>query len=126
MNKIEATQIVTRVKRKITSTKDLQVIERALLLLVAVEKAILAPALIDREEVQKEDLAVIGDLVGIRLLKARKDKKLSQEDLEKKSKVSQSTISKIEKGLRMISVDEAKKIAKALSVSPQFLIAGEE
>lgn len=117
MNQIEATQIVTRVKSNSTSSNDLKVIKKALLLLAAVES-------IDGERVQREDLKVIGNSVGLRLQKARKDKEITQELLEKKSKISQSAISKIEKGLKMISVDEAKKIAKALGVTPQFLIAG--
>ncbi|MEK6628701.1 MAG: helix-turn-helix transcriptional regulator [Bdellovibrionota bacterium] len=127
MNQIEATEIVTRVKSKNTSTKDVQVITKALLLLVAVESVEnvdLTSDLIDGEKVQQEDLKAIGKSVGLRLLKARKDKKMSQESLEKKSKISQSTISKIEKGIKMISVDEAKRIAKALDITPQFLIAG--
>lgn len=129
MNQIEATEIVTRVKTKSSSTRDVQVITKALLLLVAVESvenSELTSDLIDGEMVQQEDLKAIGKTVGLRLKKTRTDKKMSQESLEKKSKISQSTISKIEKGLRMISVGEAKKIGKALNVSPQFLIAGEE
>lgn len=117
MNQIEASQIVTRVKSKSTSNKDVKVIEKALLLLVAVES-------FDGEKVQQEDLKAMGNTVGLRLQKARKNKKVTQEALEKISKISQSTISKIEKGLKMISVGEAKKIAKALGVTPQFLIAG--
>lgn len=124
MNQVFATEIVTRIKNNTVSKKDIIVIEHALRLLEAVENVKESQNLIDGELVQKEDLDVLGADLGRRLLQARKAKKLTQESLEKKSKVSQSTISKIEKGSRMISIGEAKSLAKVLGVTPEFLIAG--
>ncbi|OGN64040.1 MAG: hypothetical protein A3E80_03330 [Chlamydiae bacterium RIFCSPHIGHO2_12_FULL_49_9] len=45
---------------------------------------------------------------------------LTQEDLAKKMKLSRSSISKIETGKKLISPEEAKKLAKALKTKPRM------
>lgn len=117
---IEITKITNKIKSIVSPSELAQVKQGLRLLKVARE------TLIDGDAVHEEDLKKIGEGVGMRLKKAREGKSLSQETLEKISKVSQSTISKIEGGYRMISTNEAKSLAKALEVMPQFLIAGEK
>lgn len=119
MERIEITNIIERVKSGSASEADLGNIHKGLKLLKVAKET-----LIDGDEVHAKDLEELGPVVGKRLKVARNNKGFSQEQLENKSKVSQSTISKIESGSKMISVEEAKKLAKVLEVTPQFLIAG--
>lgn len=119
MNRIEITNIIERVKSGSVSEDDLGNIQRGLRLLKVAKET-----LIDGDEIHAKDLQEIGPSVGKRLKDARKGRRFSQEQLETKSKISQSTISKIENGSKMISVEEAKSLGKALGIKPQFLIAG--
>jgi ribosome-binding protein aMBF1 (putative translation factor) len=120
MEQIEITNIIDRIGKGKASASDLEKVRSGLKLLKIAQET-----LIDGEEVQKRDLAIIGSEVGGRLRAAREKLGFSQEKLESLSKVSQSTISKIESGSRMISNGEAKSLAKVLDVTPQFLIAGD-
>lgn len=120
MDKIDVTKIMKRVKAARISDEDQLLISKGLRLLRAAQDEI-----IEASAVEQEDLALIGEAVGSRLKQMREAKGLSQEKLEKLSRVSQSTISKIESGNRMVSVNEAKSLGKVLGVAPQFLIAGD-
>jgi transcriptional regulator with XRE-family HTH domain len=59
-----------------------------------------------------------------RLLKARKDKSLSQQELAKLAKVHFTNVGKYERGEAVPSADVFNRIAKALQVSPDFLLNG--
>lgn len=116
---IEITKITDKIKGSVSPSELAHIRSGLHLLKVAQE------ALIDGQAVYKEDMSAIGAEVGARLKAARLKKGLSQEELEVRSKIPQSTISKIEKGHRMITPHEATALAKIFSVTPQFLIAGD-
>lgn len=59
-----------------------------------------------------------------RLLQARKDKGLSQQQLAKLAKVHFTNVGKYERGEAVPSADVFNRIAKALEVSPDFLLNG--
>jgi len=61
---------------------------------------------------------------GERLLTARKDKAISQQELAKLAKVHFTNIGKYEREDAMPSADVLNRIAKALEVSPYFLLNG--
>jgi ribosome-binding protein aMBF1 (putative translation factor) len=119
MEHIETTKILNKIKGKVSAV-ELSQIKKALSLLKVAQET-----LISGERLHEDDLHKVGRAVGTRLKNAREAKSFSQEALEKVSKVSQSTISKIESGRRMISGNEARALAKVLGVTPQFLIAGD-
>lgn len=81
-------------------------------------------SLISGELVAQEDLKIVGAEISKRLKSLRRKNSISQELLSQKSKVIKSDISKIEQAKQMITIGQAKKIAKVLKVTPQFLIAG--
>lgn len=71
------------------------------------------------------------NIVGARVYKARRNAKpqITQEDLAarlqlKGMKIDQSMISRIEKGERLVTDYEVKALARALKVSPGWLIEG--
>lgn len=115
MNQINVNEIIGRVRGKKASQQDLIVIKKAL---TSYEE------LIDAKEIEKEDLLTVGVEMGNRLKTERKKLNLTQSDLRKKSKVSQATISKIEKAKKIMTIEEAKKLAKALNITAEYLIAG--
>ena len=59
-----------------------------------------------------------------RLLDARKQKELSQQELAKMAKVHFTNVGKYERGEANPSADVLNRIAKALEVSPDFLLNG--
>lgn len=59
-----------------------------------------------------------------RLKEARKNKKLSQQELAKISKVHYSNIGRYERGNAQPSAEALNSIAKALEISPDFLFNG--
>lgn len=59
-----------------------------------------------------------------RLLQARKDKSLSQQELAKLAKVHFTNVGKYERGEAVPSADVFNRIAKALQVSPDYLLNG--
>lgn len=59
-----------------------------------------------------------------RLLQARKDKNLSQQELAKLAKVHFTNVGKYERGEAVPSADVFNRIAKALEVSPDYLLNG--
>lgn len=62
---------------------------------------------------------------GMRLRKLRKERALSQQDLERTSGVTQHTISDLESGKRGARPSTLRKLANALSVEPWELIKPE-
>lgn len=78
--------------------------------------------LIDGKQVASEDMKVIGTTVGDHLKKLMKDHNLDIKQLSELSKVYEESIVQISEGQRMISVGEAKKLARVLHVSPQDII----
>lgn len=120
METVEITKIINRIEKGKASPSDLATVRKSLTLLKAAQET-----LIDGDDVHEEDLKIVGKAAGNRLKAAREKKNLNQEQLEKLSKISQSAISKIESGRKMISTQEAIKLAKVLGVTPQHLIAGE-
>jgi ribosome-binding protein aMBF1 (putative translation factor) len=82
--------------------------------------------LVTSEEINGRDKQVLGNKMGERLAQARKDCGLSQEELEKKSGLSQSKISRIESGSKILSTEDARVLAPALKVTMKFLISGKE
>lgn len=61
-------------------------------------------------------------LFAQRLLEARKKNNITQWELAQKIGVSQSTISKIEKGLLIPSLDMFIKLVNTLNCSPNYLL----
>lgn len=59
-----------------------------------------------------------------RLKQARLDKNLSQQELEKISKVHYTNIGRYERGKAKPSAEVLKRLAKALEVSPDYLLNG--
>lgn len=59
-----------------------------------------------------------------RLLSARKAKNISQQELAKLAKVHFTNVGKYERGEAIPSADVFNRIAKALEVSPDFLLNG--
>ena len=82
--------------------------------------------LVTSEEIMANDKKILGNMMGERLTKVRKERGFTQEQLETKSKVSQSKISRIEAGTKTLSIEDAKLLAPALKVSMKFLISGKE
>lgn len=72
--------------------------------------------------VEAEDMKIIGTTVGDHLKKLMKDNNLDIKQLSELSKVYEESIVQICEGQRMVSVGEAKKLARALHVSPQNII----
>lgn len=82
--------------------------------------------LISGDSVHRTDMQMLCGEVGGRLKSLRVGLGINQIALVQKSGVSQSTISKIETGSRMPTPAEAKKLAKALKTTPEFIIAGKK
>ncbi len=59
----------------------------------------------------------VNEKLGKRIKRARKDKKMTQEDLADKVGLHYTTVSRIERGLSNPPVQTIDKIAKALKVS---------
>ena len=59
-----------------------------------------------------------------RLLSARKEKNISQQQLAKLAKVHFTNVGKYERGEAIPSADVLNRVAKALEVSPDFLLNG--
>lgn len=64
--------------------------------------------------------------LGQKITKIRKEKKLSQIDISKAVGVSRDAISKYERDDIIPSVENAKKIAKVLEVSLDYLVSEQE
>ena len=59
---------------------------------------------------------------GTRLQNARRQAGLSQEELARRAKLHQVTVSLIENGKRAVTLTTLERIAKALSIAPRDLI----
>jgi transcriptional regulator with XRE-family HTH domain len=64
----------------------------------------------------------LGQIVAENLRTVRKDQKLSQEVLAKKARVSVSYVSMLERGERTPPLDTLEALARALGVSPLYLL----
>ena len=62
--------------------------------------------------------------IGERILKIRKEKKLTQESLSKKLYISRTKLSKIENDTSTINIDLAKRICEALDITLDYLVYG--
>ena len=62
----------------------------------------------------------------IRLREWRLAKVMTQEELAQRSGVTEATISRIESGQREARISTVRKLAGALGITPQELIAGPE
>lgn len=67
-------------------------------------------------------MADIREILGTKIRKVRREKKMSQEDLAFESGLHRTYISDIERGSRNISIKNIEKIAKALEVSLKELM----
>ena len=62
--------------------------------------------------------------IGERILKIRKEKKLTQESLAKKLYISRTKLSTIENDTSTINIDLAKRICEALDITLDYLVYG--
>jgi transcriptional regulator with XRE-family HTH domain len=62
---------------------------------------------------------------GERLRRLRRERALSQQDLERISGVAQATLSDLEQGKRGARASTVRRLAKALGVEPKELMKGE-
>jgi DNA-binding XRE family transcriptional regulator len=65
-----------------------------------------------------------GNPLGLRMKERRKKLNISQSFLASKLSWSKSRISRVERGFRAISVEDAKKIARILKVTPVWILTG--
>jgi transcriptional regulator with XRE-family HTH domain len=63
---------------------------------------------------------------GARLRKLRRERALSQQDVERISGISQATLSDLEQGKRGARASTLRKLAEALGVEPRELIKEED
>ena len=63
---------------------------------------------------------------GAKLRRLRTERALSQEDLERMTGITASTISNLERGKRSAQHRTLRRLAEALGVEPRELIKGEE
>jgi len=63
--------------------------------------------------------------MGARILERRKALRLSQEELAERADISKQTVSRAENAQRELGARNLFKIAKALEVSPDYLLTGE-
>lgn len=75
---------------------------------------------------KKEEPRTIAETVAFNIKKYRKNLGMTQENLAAAIKTTKSAISKYELGRRFPDADTMDDLAKALGISPLFLIADEE
>jgi HTH-type transcriptional regulator, competence development regulator len=63
---------------------------------------------------------------GARLRKLRREQALSQQDVERMTRISQATLSDLEQGKRGARASTLRKLAEALGVEPRELIKEED
>ena len=63
--------------------------------------------------------------IGRRLRAARREKDLTQEKLAELADISESFLGHIERGGKVLSVETLAKLANALGLSVEYIIAGE-
>jgi DNA-binding XRE family transcriptional regulator len=115
VNQIQFTQLVETIKSTRFKPNEVKKLKQA------IETA---EELINDEDLDVQALKTTGVRIGNRLKALRKEVGLTQDALVKKSRVSQSTISKIEKAEKIMTIAEAKKLARALGVKPEFFVTG--
>lgn len=79
-------------------------------------------AMIPQEVIDKEYLEGRGKVFAKKIKNLRLRKKISQITLAKKSKVPKSVISQIERAKKIMSINEAKRIAKVYRMSAEALL----
>ena len=62
---------------------------------------------------------------GTKLRKLRREWALSQQDIERRTGISQATLSDLEQGKRGARASTLRKLAEALGVEPRELMKGE-
>jgi DNA-binding Xre family transcriptional regulator len=62
---------------------------------------------------------------GAKLRKLRRERALSQQDIERQTRVSQATLSDLEQGKRGARASTLRKLAEALGVEPRELMKEE-
>ena len=63
--------------------------------------------------------------MGKRIQERRKTLRLTQEELAERADITKQTVSRIENGQRDIGARNLFKVAKALDISPDYLLTGE-
>jgi transcriptional regulator with XRE-family HTH domain len=63
---------------------------------------------------------------GAKLRKLRRERALSQQDVERISGISQATLSDLEQGKRGARASTLRKLAELLGVKPREMMKGEE
>lgn len=71
---------------------------------------------------QQNNYMAIEKEIGQRIVKLRKQQKLTQEDLAGLAEIDRSYLSEIENGYKNISVQTLKKIADALEIKLSVLL----
>ena len=62
---------------------------------------------------------------GAKLRKLRRERALSQQDIERRTRISQATLSDLEQGKRGARASTLRKLAEALGVEPRELMKEE-
>ena len=62
---------------------------------------------------------------GAKLRKLRRERALSQQDIERRTRISQATLSDLEQGKRGARASTLRKLAEALGVQPRELMKEE-
>ena len=78
--------------------------------------------LIPSSVVEKEDLKAIGMTLANRIKNLCKTNEITIKDLENKSKVK---LGKILSAKKIVTINEAKSLAKILKTTPEYIIAGD-
>ena len=65
-------------------------------------------------------------MIGSHIRELRSARRMSQDELGKLVDIDQTLISRVERNHRKVTVDELPKFAKALGVSTEDLLNGEE
>ncbi len=66
------------------------------------------------------------EIDGARLRRLRRERALSQQDVERMTGVAQATLSDLEQGKRGARASTLRKLAELLGVEPKELMKGEE
>jgi transcriptional regulator with XRE-family HTH domain len=62
---------------------------------------------------------------GAKLSKLRRERALSQQDIERRTRISQATLSDLEQGKRGVRASTLRKLAEVLEVAPKDLMKEE-
>lgn len=76
-------------------------------------------------KVQKEDLKILGPQIALFFKTIRSQKNITQKELSDLSKISLYNIKKLECGKKILSINEAKTLAKIFKISAEKIISCE-